>query len=288
MQTFVAAVEAGSFTNAADRLGVSKKLVSKYVGELEHRLGLRLLHRTTRRHSLTGAGERYYRHCLEILDAIDAAEAELRQDSKGLSGKIRVAAPTTFGEMHLVGLLADFQKQYQDVVIDLRLSDHYVDLAEAGFDLAIRIGSLDDSALMAKRLSTTALWTVASPGYLSAHPEPKTPEALISHACIHDGNLRSGLAWSFSVQGTPSRVTVSPNFIVDSAHATLALARAGHGIARSPDFVAASDVERGVLVEVLKDYRPPPLDIQVVYLPSTYMPSRVRALLDFLSQRFDR
>ena len=286
MRTFVASVEAGSFTAAADRVGHSNKLVSKYVAELEARLGVRLLHRTTRRLSLTEAGQRYYARCAELLRDIDHLEGSLRTGDGALLGTLRISAPVTFGELYVTPLVRRFRGLHPQITIDLRLSDRYVDLAEEGFDLALHIGNLGASSLIARRLARTELWAVASPGYLAVHPAPKDPQDLAQHTCIRDTNLRESSAWTFQVEGKMRRVPLRGGLQVNSARAVARLAAEGEGLALCPDYVAAPEVAEGRLLRVLAGYPSLTLDVHAVYLDSTHMPARVRGMLDFLMERF--
>ena len=288
MRTFVASVEAGSFTAAADRLGVSNKLVSKYVAELESRLGVRLLHRTTRRLGLTDAGRRYYGRCVEILEQVDDLESSLTEEAGTAQGRLRVAAPTTFGELHVAGMLRAFQKAHPRLTVDLRLNDRFVDLAEEGFDLAIRIGRLGDSNLVARKLATTALWAFAAPDYLDRAGRPEAPCDLRGHACLHDANLRSGTAWPFTVDGQSRNVAIEAGFMANSAQAIAALALEGEGIGLGPDYVVAPFVASGKLERVLPGYASLRLDIHAVFLEGRMMPAKVRLLLDDLVARFRR
>ncbi len=286
MRTFAAAVEAGSFNAAADRLGISKKLVSKYVGQLEDRLRIKLLHRTTRRLGLTEAGERYYAQCLEVLERFDALEAGVRGGAGAVSGELRVSAPASFGEMFVMPLVAEFQAAHPGLSVNLQLSDRFVDLADDGFDLAIRIGALDDTAMIARRLARIELIAVAAPEYLARAGRPQDPRDLTRHACIRDTNLRSGAGWPFQIDGVRRRVAVNTAFAVNSATATRALALAGKGITLCPDYVVAGDLADGRLERVLGGYPSHRPDVHVVYLDARYMPGRVRAFIDFLGKRF--
>lgn len=288
MRTFVAAVEAGSFTAAADRLGLSNKLVSKYVGELEVRLGVRLLHRTTRSLSLTEAGQRYHEGCVTLLASLEALEASLSQDDRTLGGTIRIAAPMAFGEVHIQPLLRRFAELHPRIRIDLRLADRFVDLADEGIDLAIRIGTLDGSTLMARRLGTIELWVVTSPAYAAAHGVPASPGDLARHDCVFDSNLRSGQAWHFTSGGKPHGVRVSGRFAVNSARAAADLVLAGAGIGLCPDFVVAPDVRTGRLLRLLPSFEAPSLDIHAVFPSVRQLPAKTRRMLDFLGEEFRR
>lgn len=283
MKTFVTVVDAGSFTAAGERLGLSKKLVSKYVAQLEDRLGARLLHRTTRRMSLTEAGERYYPRCTALLDQFDALEDTVLSEGAALKGTLRIAAPSTFGELYVQPIVRRFHHMHPALVFEVRLSDRYVDLVEERFDVAIRIGLLRDSSLISRRLATTELWTVAAPDYLRANGTPSTPQDLMQHECIRDANLRSGAAWPYHIASQEERIAVKGSFVVDSAKAVRDLVLAGEGIGLCPDYVVAADVAAGRLTRTLKTFASTSLDIHAVFLSARHMPAKVRAFVDHLA-----
>lgn len=286
MKTFVAAAEAGSFTAAADRLGYSKKLVSKYIAQLEDRLGVRLFHRTTRQLSLTEAGQQYYPRCMRVIEELDAIEASLKAERGGLSGGLRIAAPVDFGSLYLQSLARRFQQMHPEVRFDLRLSDAFVDLADGGFDLAVRIGALEDSSLVAKRLAQSTVWAVAAPAYFRDAPRLTSPQDLTLHPCVIDTNLRTGPRWQFSHGGSTSQVTVDGPFRVNSPTAARHLALAAAGIALVPDYIVAEDVSAGRLLRVLPEYATREMTVQALYLEARYMPLRLRRFIDFLGEAF--
>jgi len=280
IRVFVAAVEAGSFSGAATRLGISAKLASKYLAELEARLGAQLLHRTTRRLGLTAAGERLMARAPDWLDQLDEMTGDLRE-GRGLSGVLRVSAPVTFGEMHVQPMLCRFRGPHEGLQVDLRLSDRFVDLAAEGIDLAIRIGRLETSALVARKLGQTRLLLVASPLYLGGAGAPTRLDDLPRHLCIRDTNLRDG-AWSLTEGGEVQRVVVSGRYMVNSARTARDLAVAGEGIALCPDYMVRADLEAGRLTQVLCETSGPVLDIHAVHLGGRRLARRTRALMDFL------
>lgn len=286
MKTFATAAEAGSFTAAADRLGISKKLVSKYIGQLEDRLGVRLFHRTTRRLSLTEAGASYYPRCVQVLEDLDALESGLRAERGTLTGQIRLTAPVHFGALYVRALASRFQRQNPGVRFDLRLSDDYVNLVEGGFDLAIRIGQLESSSLIARRLAQSSLWAVASPAYLDGAPALQHPQDLAQHRCLVDTNLRSGHAWPFVIDGALTRITVDGPFSVNSTEALRSFALEGAGVGLIPDYVIATDVAEGRLLRVLSSYPSVEMTVQALYIDARYMPLRLRRFIDFLAAEF--
>lgn len=286
MKTVAAVVEAGSFTAAAERLGVSKKLVSKYIGQMEDRLGVRLFHRTTRRLSLTDAGAQYYPQCVKLVEELEALEAGLKEQSGALSGRLRVTAPVNFGSTYLQALIFRFHRRHPGVHFDLRLSDDYADLADGGFDLALRIGQLEDSSIIAKRLAKSRIWAVAAPEYLKHAARLVTPSDLASHPCIVDTNLRSGARWPFRVEGAWTRIDVRGPFALNSPTGARHLALAGAGVALIPDYIVDEDVEAGRLCRVLEPYVSLEMTVQALYLDARYMPLRLRRFIDFLAEEF--
>ncbi len=286
MKTFVAAVETGSFTAAADRVGISKKLVSKYVAQLEDRLGVRLLHRTTRKLNLTEAGHRYYARCADLIDDFNALEATVREQDADLNGTLRIAAPSSFGEMYILPLICQFRDKHPDLIINLHLNDRYVDLVDEGFDLAIRIGDLADSSLISRRLTKTELWAVAAPEYLAAQGTPKEPDDLQAHDCIRDTNLRAGQAWPFVINGQTRKLAVNGRLLVNSATAVRDLARTGKGIGLCPDYVVSADIASGDLARVLPEFPSIILDVHAVFLSNRYMPQKTRVFLEYIAKRF--
>lgn len=288
MRVFVASVETGSFSGAATRLGISPKLASKYMAELEAQLGAQLLHRTTRRLGLTVAGEQLMAQVPDWLDQLDEMTHSLREERRGLSGTIRVSAAVTHGEMFLAPLLRQFREPHPDLTIDLRLSDRFVDLAGEGIDVAIRIGRLDDSALMARKLGQSRLMLVASPKYLARAGRPETLDDLTRHACIRDTNMRGDGAWPLYQGDQLTRVPVSGRFLVNSARVARDIAIDGEGIALCPDYVVLDSIGRGDLEHVLPQACGPQLDIHAVHLPQRRMARRTRALMEFLASNLAR
>jgi DNA-binding transcriptional LysR family regulator len=286
MRTFVAVADGGSFTAAAERLGLSRALASKYVAQLEERLGQQLLHRTTRSVALTDDGRAYLEPCRRLLDDFDDLEISASVRSRAPSGRIRLTAPLIIGEIYLADMLAAFIGRYPQVSIDLVLTDRFVNLIDEGFDLAIRAGELDDSSLIARRLAVTRAMVCASPAYIERHGAPQTPQELAGHTCIVDMNMRNGARWPFLVDGRPLRVEVSGPLSVNSATATRRLVLAGRGIGHCPAFVVAEDLASGRLVRLLQPYETGDLAISAL-LPQSRFPSpRVRLLIDFLARSF--
>jgi len=286
MRTFVAVVNTGSFTAAAERLGLSQALVSKYVGQLEARLGVRLLNRTTRRLSLTEVGRSYHQRCTELLESFDELEAAVKARQSAPQGQLRISAPVALGELHITPMIIEFLQREPGISVDLRLSDRFVDLLEEGVDLAIRMGELEDSRLVARRLGSSRLVACAAPAYLQRAATPDHPRALADHVCILDSNLRSSPNWFFQENGERLGVRVAGRMVANSARAAREVALGGMGIALCPDYVVAADLREGRLVPVLEAFTPPALGIYALYPQGRYLAAKVRAFVDFLRERF--
>lgn len=283
MRVFVASVETGSFSGAAARLGMSPKLASKYMAELEAQLGTQLLHRTTRRLGLTAAGEQLLSRAPDWLNELDEMTGELREAQRGLSGTLRVSAPVTYGELRVLPLMRRFRALHPDLTIDLRLSDRFVDLAAEGIDVAIRIGRLDNSALIARKLGQISLLLVASPEHLDRAGRPESLDDLTRYTCIRDTNMRGDGVWPLTSGGQVQRITVSGPYLVNSARLARDLAVEGEGVALCPDYMAQADLDAGRLEHVLPQVCGPQLDIHVVYLGQRRLSRRTRAFLDFVA-----
>ncbi|MDX1593753.1 MAG: LysR family transcriptional regulator, partial [Gammaproteobacteria bacterium] len=255
MQTLVAVVDQGSFVKAADALGLSKAAVSRHLGQLESRLGIRLLHRTTRRLSLTEEGEVFYARCKTLLADVDAAEAEVTERGGEAIGQVRVNAPLTFGILHLAELWGAFKAMHPRVSLEVTLADRYIDLVEEGYDLAVRIGRLESSSLIARKLATTRLVLCASPQYLAHAGIPKHPGDLVDHAVLAYSYLERGDEWPFEGPDGPVTVTVQPTIRTNNGDTCRVGALMHQGIVLQPTFLIGPDLEAGRLVEVLPEYR---------------------------------
>lgn len=281
IRAFVATAQTGSFTAAADQLGISNRLTSKYVAELETRLGVRLFQRTTRKVGLTPAGTDLLSRAPALLEDFDLLLADVSDSSRGLSGVVRVSAPLTFGEVYIAGMLARFAEQHPGVSIDLRLSDAFSDLAAEGIDLAFRIGRFDMASLKVRRLGTFQSLPVASPAYIAQAGRPATPDDLSEHSCIVDTNRRNPKRWAFDHKGTEVVAQIEGRFHVNSASAAVDLARRGLGIAYVPSFALRGALDSGDLVRLLDNHEGERGDIAAVYLEGRTLPRKVRALIDF-------
>ena len=320
MRAFVAVVDSGSFVRAADALRLSKTAVSRLVGDLEGRVGTRLLHRTTRRLSLTPEGEVFHERCRQVLDSVAEAEAELSTRAGEAVGRLRLNVPVSFGLLHLAPLWPAFMAQHPKVVLDVTLSDRLVDLVDEGYDLAVRISRLQSSSLVSRPLATTRLMLCASPEYLRRHGTPAHPSELARHAVIAYSLLSMGEQWEFEephephdphdprpLQGLPPVpdspdspgspavrpvppgrivVTVSPRMRTNSGDTCCSAAIQHQGLVLQPSFLVAAHLASGALVEVLPQYRSIELGVYAVYPSRKHLTPKVRALIDFLVEAF--
>lgn len=287
IECLVAVVQAGSFVGAAERLGLSKAVVSRLVQELEARLDTRLLNRTTRRLSLTESGTDYYERGRQLLDDLAEANAAASATGASPSGRLKVNAPLTFGNLHLAPLWGEFLKLYPEVELDITLSDRVVDLVEEGFDLGVRIGRLQATSLVARRLASDRMVLCASPGYLARHSPIQTLQDLADHSVIAYSYSSLGATWTFDdAEGRPESVTVRPRLWANSGDTCRAAALADQGVVMQPAFLVGEDVRQGRLVELLPSYHRPLLDIHAVYPSRKHLSGKVRAMVDFLAQAF--
>lgn len=286
MQLFSRVVEAGSFSAAADQLGISRALASKLIQGLEDELGVRLLNRTTRRVSVTEPGQNYYRRVGDILTQLAEAEAEAAELQVEPRGRLRLSAPISFAVLHLAAALSDFQARHPRVELEIDLSDRLVDLVDEGFDLAIRIGRLADSSLVARRIAPACLVMVAAPRYLERADTPETPADLERHNCMIYSLAARRDEVTFERAGESASVRVRGNLIVNNGDYIAAAATHGHGLALLPTFIVAERLQRGELVQVLADWKVPDIAIHAVYPQARSLPAKTRLLIDFLVERF--
>lgn len=286
MRVFSAVVDASSFVGAAENLGISKAAVSRYVSELELRLGVRLMHRTTRKLSLTPEGEVFLARCRDILSSIEASEAELSTRSVTASGLLKLSVPVSFGISHLAPLWSDFLDAHPQVTLDVQLADRVIDLVEEGFDLAVRIARLPDSSLVSRRLASTRLVLCAAPSYLSRYGTPQHPSELTQHAVVGYSLMAMGDQWQFTGPEGPVSVKVRPRMWSNNGDTCIAAAVQGAGIQLQPTFLIEQQLAHGQLVEILPQYRSVELGIYAVYPSRKFVPPKVRALVEFLSTKF--
>jgi DNA-binding transcriptional LysR family regulator len=265
---------------------MSKAAVSRYVSELEQRLRVRVLHRTTRKLSLTEEGEVFLARSREILASIEDSEAEISTRTHTASGLLKISVPVSFGIQHLAPLWSDFVQAHPRVSLDVQLADRIMDLVDEGFDLAVRIARLPDSSLISRKISATRLVLCASPDYLRRRGAPRHPSELPQHDVIGYSLLAMGDQWQFDGPGGPVGVKVRPRLWTNNGNTNVAAAVRGAGIDLEPMFLVDGELASGQLVEVLPEYRSIELGIFAVYPTRKFVLPKVRALVDYLSAAF--
>lgn len=290
MQVFVGVVEAGGLSAAGRALGLAPSSVSRRISELEDMLGVRLLHRTTRKLSLTEAGETYYERTRDIVQAVEEANLSVTEKRAGPSGTLRITVPASVARLHVAPAVAAFQAQYPKVRVVMRVTDRIVDVIEEGLDVAIRIGRLGDSSLIARKVGEGRRLVCASPAYLKRAGQPEHPEELCNHACLTYRTHPGSNLWRFRNGKEIIDVRASGPFFVDDGETLVAGASAGLGLILVPEWLVGLEISGGRLVEVLSDYAADPAEtpLYAVYAPGPYTPPKVRALVDFLAGRFSR
>ncbi|HKJ70455.1 MAG TPA: LysR family transcriptional regulator [Gammaproteobacteria bacterium] len=286
MALFARVVQAGSFSAAARELDRTPSAVSKQIRRLEDRLGVRLLHRTTRRLSLSEAGRTLYQHARQAVAAAQAGEEAVARLQERPRGVLTVNAPVSFGSLHLAPVISDFLARYPEVSVDMTVDDRVLDLVESGFDVAVRIAELPDSSLIARRLAPARHVVCAAPAYLARFGEPRTPADLARHNGLTYAYSRQGPEWPFDGPGGPETVRVGGNLQVNHGDGLRAAAVAGLGIALLPTFIAGDDLRAGRLRPLLPGYRTRELSIYAVYPERRHLPAKVRAFVDFLVETF--
>jgi DNA-binding transcriptional LysR family regulator len=286
MQMFVRIVETGSLSAVAREMGTTQPTVSKQLTALEQHVKTRLLHRTTRKLSLTEAGTLYYDTCKRVVDELREAEATLSQWQNSLSGRIQVNTSIAFGETFMTALMLEFQRRNPALTVHLSLDDRFIDLVAEGVDVAVRLGRLADPNLIARRLGTSRRIVVATPAYLEKHGFPERPEDLVHHNCLLYSYLSTGNEWVFAGEEGEIRVRVSGNFESNNGHALRAAVNANLGIAMAPDWLAYEGLRSGQVVAILQRFQPPPFEISAVYPSNRMLTAKVRALIEFLLDEF--
>ena len=276
----------GSFTAAARKLNISNSVISKRIKDLEADLEVELFIRSTRSVSLTESGRTYYNFAEEFLDELKSTEASLKYRSSKPTGTLTIAAPISFGQQRLAALFLAYQKKYTEVKLELHLSDSFVNLQEGRFDVALRIGKLEDSSLIAKKLSESRKVVCASKAYFKKHPKPQTPKDLLQHNCLSYLNVADGKSWSFVYKKKKLLQKIHGDFKTNNGELLLEAALAGRGITALPTFIVGEALQRGLLETVLDDYEDELRNIYAVYIPSKHIPAKVRTFVDFLSEKF--
>lgn len=287
METFVRVVEIGSISGAAERLDIAKSAVSRRLADLEGRLGVQLFHRTTRRLNLTDSGRSFYERCVRILEEVGEAELSVSAAHREIRGALRVALPLSFGLLHLAPAVQDFMRRYPAVEFDLDFNDRQVDLVREGFDVAIRIASLADSSLIARRLAPIRHAVCGSPAYFAQHGIPRHPAELVQHVCLAYSNLPRPGVWSYRDEtGREASVSVPVRLKANNGDFLLRAAMAGEGLIMQPTFYLHEAIRDGALVPVLRDFGWPEISAYALYPATRHLSSRVRTFVDFLAERF--
>lgn len=285
MRIFTQVMQAGSFTAAADLLGMSKQSVSRRLMQLEERLGVRLLNRSTRRLDATPLGQQYYDSAVRLLGEMQQAEQDISGQTQALRGTLRLSAPLSFAISHMGSLLTEFLQLHAQLIVEIDLSDRAVDLIGEGYDLALRIGTLEDSSLVARRIASIERVYCASPGYLAARGTPLEPEALREHDCLPYGHSRQ-VQWQFKGQGkTLQAIAVSGRMRANNGELLRDAAIAGMGVTYLPAFIVEQALADGRLVKLLEAWTPPPLQLSAVYPQHRQIARPVQAFVEFLRER---
>jgi DNA-binding transcriptional LysR family regulator len=287
MQAFVAVADLKGFAAAARKLALSPPAVTRLIAALEERLGARLLQRTTRSVTLTDAGARYLERARRILADVEEAELATEGERTRPSGRLVVSAPVGFGRLHVSPVMSAYLKRYPDVSGELRLEDRVINLVEEGIDLAVRIGHLADSTLVARHVGEMRRIVVASPAYLRKQGEPKTPDAIASHATIQFGASAVAGEWRFLEEGRDIRANVTPRLSTNSADAAIQYAAQGGGLTRVLAYQAADAIKHGRLKIVLAKFEHPALPIHIVYPTSRLLSAKVRTFIDLVVETSD-
>ncbi|MEM6669061.1 MAG: LysR family transcriptional regulator [Pseudomonadota bacterium] len=285
IEAFVTVAQEGAFSAAARKIGLSPASLTRLISGLEERLGVRLFNRTTRRVSLTDDGRRFFGDAEHVLQALNAAEAAASGSSDAPTGLLRVTAPTIFGQRHLAPILRDFLDAHPQVRAELLLLDRAVDLIEEGIDVALRIGELPDSSLIAKRIGAVRRVVVAAPSYLDAVGEPKEPSDLRAHQIVHFSGGAATLDWEFVAAGRRTVVRINPRLVTNTLPAALDAARDGWGVARSLSYQVRDDIASGRLVQVLRPFDDRAMPIHFLHAEGRQASPRTRRFIDLAAPR---
>lgn len=286
MRVFNAVVDAGSFAGAADKLDLSRGMATRYVAQLEAHLGVRLLNRTTRKLSLTEAGNDYYERAAQVLAMVEEAASSVVQEASVPRGTLRVASSHAFGVRHLGWAITEYLQRYPGVQVDVTLNDRVVDLVEEGFDLGIRVATQIHPGLIARKLTRARIVTCASPGYLKKHGVPKSPEELADHNCLSYAYVNLPNEWHFRRKGVERKVLVSGDLRGNSGDILRNAAVEGLGVILQPTFLIYEALREKKLVRILSDWEADDLTVFAVYPNRKFLPPKVRSFIDFLAERF--
>lgn len=287
MQAFCEVVKAGSFSAGANNLNVSKVLISRYVAQLEENLGVRLLQRTTRKMSLTDEGSEYYHRCQTLLNEFNELETSTKDKYQGVHGKLRISVPSQeFTCAHLIPFISLYAQQYPDVTLDINLADRYIDIVEEGYDLAIRIGKLEDSSLIAKKLSNAELILCTSPNYLKSIDDVNHPNELQKKQLIVDTNYRGGKSWKFQNQTQECIIQPNGHIKLNSSMAVKRYLIMGSGIGICPSFSVEKELQSGELVRLLPQWTLMNLGIYALFSHRNHLSPKVRTFINAISEYF--
>ena len=288
MSVFVAVVDQGHFTTAAEQLQISRASASKHITALENCLGGRLLNRTTRRISLTEAGQAYFERCKQILEDVAEAECVVTGFSSEPRGLLRINAPMSFGTRQFAEIVARFCKAHPAIDVQMSLNDRAVDVVEEGYDLVIRISQLKESSLIARKLAPCNLVLCASPDYLQAHGRPAQPDDLNRHSCLHYAYSEGGKTWVLNGPDGDHRIRIRPQLTVNNGEALCTAARQGLGIALLPTFIVGDAIRGGDLDILMPTYQPAEINIYAVYASRKHLSAKVRAFIDFATEQIGK
>jgi DNA-binding transcriptional LysR family regulator len=288
MRMYVAVVDGGSFASAADKLDISRAMVSKQIQKLEEHLGTRLLNRTTRRLSLTETGREFYERSTQIMTDVEEAEQVAGQMNRTPQGVLRVTIPLSYGQHRLATIIGDYTQAYPKVQLDISLSDRKVDLIEDGFDLAVRIGVMPQSDLIARKIGGVRSIVCASPTYIARHGAPQAPTELSSHACLGYTLTGSGADWRFETPDGPLVVPIAGPIRADNGDIIRLAALSGAGILFQPHFIVGDDLAAGRLIQLLPEWQSAELGVYAVYPSRKHLSAKVRTFVDFLAAALDQ
>lgn len=289
MAVFKRVVEAKSFSAVARETNMSQSTVSKHIASLEERLDTKLLNRSTRSLKLTEAGKEYYQHCIRILNDFQEAEASIGKGKIDPTGTLRISTSAAFGRTYILPFLNEFLSTYPDIKIDLMFGDKYTDLVKEGIDLAIRIGPLEDSSLIAKKIGSSPRVVVASPEYLVKHGRPKKPADLIKHSCLFYSLQKSPDLWYFnSTQEGDESIRVSGRVKASSPDAVCDATLEGLGISILGEWYVREHIKKGRLIRILPDYKPTAYDIHAVYPERRFVPQKVKRMIEFIADNINQ
>lgn len=286
MSMFIRVVEAGGISRAAEQMGIAKSAVSRRLTDLETRLGVKLINRTTRTSSLTETGQSFYERAIKVIDDVTELNAITSDSRCGLEGTIRLAAPLSFGLAHLAPAIDIFVKEHPKLNIDIDFSDRQIDLIEEGFDLAFRIADLKDSTLVAKKISPIRRILCASPNYIKDHGIPNKPSDLKKHKCLQYSLIKTSSLIFIDKNDKEHKVKLSAKMIANNGDFLRDMAIAGHGLLVTPTFISWKAVATGDLIPILTNYRLSQTNAYAVYPQTRYLSQRTRVLIDFLAERF--